>query len=217
MDKQQVLEHVLETKLVAVIRGHRPDTIGRVVEALADGGVTTMEITADSPDAAGMVREAVERVGDRAVVGAGTVLDGAQADAMVDAGAQFIFSPDTWEETIKTAVSRGVVSIPGAITPTEITTALRAGADIIKVFPADQVGTSFFKAMQGPLPHVKLMPTGGVRLSNMTEFLDAGACAVGLGTSLIRGADKDDPETIRQEAARYRQAVDDWMKAGEIK
>lgn len=182
------LEELKQGKLVAVIRGARPDQIVPIARALKDGGVRTLEITVETPKVCMLIEQVKEEFGDEIIAGAGTVLDPETARAAIMAGAEFIFSPTVNIDTIKMAKRYGVISIPGAFTPTEILTAYEHGADIIKVFPADALGVGYFKSMKGPLPHIPLMPTGGVNLDNLASFLQAGAVAAGLGGSLINPA-----------------------------
>jgi 2-dehydro-3-deoxyphosphogluconate aldolase/(4S)-4-hydroxy-2-oxoglutarate aldolase len=179
------LERLKQGKLVAVIRGARPDQIVPIARALKEGGIRTLEITVETPKVCDLIERVKEEFGDEIIAGAGTVLDPETARATIMAGAEFIFSPTVNVETIKMAKRYGVISIPGALTPTEILTAYEHGADIVKVFPAYALGVGYFKNIKGPLPHIPLMPTGGVNLDNLSSFLRAGAVAAGLGGSLI--------------------------------
>ncbi|MCP3763808.1 bifunctional 4-hydroxy-2-oxoglutarate aldolase/2-dehydro-3-deoxy-phosphogluconate aldolase [Domibacillus sp. A3M-37] len=182
------LEELKQGKLVAVIRGARPDQIVPIARALKEGGIRTLEITVETPKVCDLIEKVKEEFGDDIIAGAGTVLDPETARATIMAGAEFIFSPTVNVETIKMTKRYGTISIPGALTPTEILTAYEHGADIIKVFPADVLGVGYFKNLKGPLPHIPLMPTGGVNLGNLASFLKAGAVAAGLGGSLINPA-----------------------------
>ncbi|MFE0504527.1 bifunctional 4-hydroxy-2-oxoglutarate aldolase/2-dehydro-3-deoxy-phosphogluconate aldolase [Peribacillus butanolivorans] len=179
------LEELKQGKLVAVIRGARPDQIVPIARALNEGGIRTLEITVETPKVCELIDKVKEEFGDDIIVGAGTVLDPETARSVIMAGAEFIFSPTVNIETIKMTKRYGIISIPGALTPTEILTAYEHGADVIKVFPADALGVGYFKNLKGPLPHIPLMPTGGVNLDNLTSFLKAGAVAAGIGGSLI--------------------------------
>ncbi|WP_054686158.1 bifunctional 4-hydroxy-2-oxoglutarate aldolase/2-dehydro-3-deoxy-phosphogluconate aldolase, partial [Rhodothermus marinus] len=149
------------------------------------GGVTAIEITMSVPRAFQMIEEVARRLGDVALVGAGSVLDAETARLVIEAGARYVVSPVFKPEIIQTAHRYDVPALPGAFTPTEILAAHEAGADIVKVFPADVVGMAFFKAIKAPMPQLKLMPTGGVTLTNAGEWLRAGACAVGVGSALL--------------------------------
>jgi 2-dehydro-3-deoxyphosphogluconate aldolase / (4S)-4-hydroxy-2-oxoglutarate aldolase len=179
------LEELKKRKIIAVIRGARPDQILPIAHALQEGGVRTIEITVETPKVCTLIEKVKEEFGNEIIVGAGTVLDPETARATIMAGAEFIFSPNVNVETIKMAKRYGVVSIPGALTPTEILTAYEHGGDIIKVFPANVMGVPYFKSLQGPLPHIPLMPTGGISLDNIIDYFKAGAIAVGIGGSLV--------------------------------
>ncbi|MGM0921417.1 MAG: bifunctional 4-hydroxy-2-oxoglutarate aldolase/2-dehydro-3-deoxy-phosphogluconate aldolase [Bacillota bacterium] len=171
--------------VVAVIRGATPESIISIGNALKDGGVTALEITMETPRAASVIEAAAAYFGDEVLVGAGTVLDPETARMAILSGAKFIFSPTVRKETITMAKRYGVISVPGAFTPTEILTAYEYGADLIKVFPADAFGPSYLKNIAGPLPHIPLMPTGGVDLHNTADYMKAGAVAVGVGSTLV--------------------------------
>jgi 2-dehydro-3-deoxyphosphogluconate aldolase/(4S)-4-hydroxy-2-oxoglutarate aldolase len=203
------LEELKKGKLVAVIRGARPNQIVPIARALKEGGIRTLEITVETPKVCDLIEKLKEEFGDEIIVGAGTVLDPETARATIMAGAEFIFSPTVNIETIKMAKRYGVISIPGALTPTEILTAYEHGGDIIKVFPADVFGVGYFKNLKGPLPHIPLMPTGGVNLDNIASFLKAGAVAAGLGGSLINPTKlvSDDDYAVLTETAKKYSAI----------
>ncbi|USK32025.1 bifunctional 4-hydroxy-2-oxoglutarate aldolase/2-dehydro-3-deoxy-phosphogluconate aldolase [Bacillus sp. F19] len=171
--------------VIAVIRGATPESIISIGNALKGGGVTALEITMETPRAASVIEAAAAYFGDEVLVGAGTVLDPETARMAILSGAKFIFSPTVRKETITMAKRYGVISVPGAFTPTEILTAYEYGADLIKVFPADAFGPSYLKNIAGPLPHIPLMPTGGVDLNNTADYMKAGAVAVGVGSTLV--------------------------------
>ncbi|KEZ50533.1 bifunctional 4-hydroxy-2-oxoglutarate aldolase/2-dehydro-3-deoxy-phosphogluconate aldolase [Metabacillus indicus] len=171
--------------VVAVIRGATPESILSIGSALKAGGVTALEITMETPKASSVIESAASHFGSDVLVGAGTVLDPETARAAIMSGAKFIFSPTVKKETIAMAKRYGVISVPGAFTPTEILTAFEYGADLIKVFPADSVGPGYLKNIAGPLPHIPLMPTGGVDLHNTGDYIRAGAIAVGVGSTLV--------------------------------
>lgn len=206
------LEELKKRKLVAVIRGARPDQIVPIARALKEGGIRTLEITVETPKVCDLIEKVKDELGDEIIVGAGTVLDPETARATIMAGAEFIFSPTVNVETIKMAKRYGVISIPGALTPTEILTAYEHGADIIKVFPADALGIGYFKNVKGPLPHIPLMPTGGVNLDNLASYLKAGAVAAGLGGSLINPTKlnfDEDYAALTETAKRFSAIVND--------
>jgi 2-dehydro-3-deoxyphosphogluconate aldolase/(4S)-4-hydroxy-2-oxoglutarate aldolase len=179
------LRRVLDSGIVAVVRAPDSDQLVHVARALADGGVDVVEITMSVPNALDVLRQVRQELGDRLLLGAGTVLDAETARAVLLAGAEFIVAPTLNLDVIRLCRRYGKLVMPGAFTPTEILTAWEAGADIVKVFPADVVGPAFFKALRGPLPHIRLMPTGGVDLTTAADFLKAGACCLGIGGQLI--------------------------------
>jgi 2-dehydro-3-deoxyphosphogluconate aldolase / (4S)-4-hydroxy-2-oxoglutarate aldolase len=173
------------SKLVAVVRFPEPGPLVRVVDALAEGGIGVAEVTLTVPGALDVIREAKKQLGGRVALGAGTVLDAETARAAILAGAEFIVSPVVNIEVIAMCRRYAVPVMPGAYTPTEILAAWQAGADIVKVFPADSLGPAYFRALRGPFPQIKLMPTGGVDLNNAAEFLKAGAACLGVGSQLV--------------------------------
>jgi len=171
--------------VVAVIRDAKVDTIVPIAKALQQGGVTALEITMETPKALSIIELLADQMDDDVLVGAGTVLDPETARAAIMSGAKFVFSPTVNIETIKMTKRYGVISVPGAFTPTEVLTAYEHGADLIKVFPANTGGPGHLKAIRGPLPHIPLMPTGGIDLNNVGSFIKAGAIAVGVGSTLV--------------------------------
>jgi len=197
MSGSTTLQQILENKIVAILRGVRPDAVPEVAAALHAGGIRCLEITLNSPDALAVIRDLSVRLGDRLLVGAGTVLDAAEARAAIDAGARFIISPALDVPTIRVTKQSQAVSIPGAFTATEILTAYKNGADIIKVFPAS-VGVGYFRDLRGPLPHIPLMPTGGVNLENIADYQQAGAVAFGIGSALVDGKQPVTDEYLRR-------------------
>jgi len=192
-----------------VVRAPDPAGLVEVIRALAAGGVTVAEVTLTVPNALDVVREAKNALGDSVLLGAGTVLDVETCRAALLAGAEFIVAPTLNLDVIRLCRRYDKLVMPGAFTPTEILAAWEAGADLVKVFPADVVGPAFFKAMRGPLPQVRLMPTGGVDLSTAADFLTAGACCLGVGGQLV------DPKLVaarafdqlRDLAAKYVEVV----------
>jgi 2-dehydro-3-deoxyphosphogluconate aldolase/(4S)-4-hydroxy-2-oxoglutarate aldolase len=193
MDRKIILEEILKRKAVAVIRVKEPDKLKKVIEAIHTGGVSVAEITMTVPNAIQLIERMNEELDDEIIIGVGSVLNAAVAENAIKAGARYVVSPILKKEIIDTAHKLNVPAMPGCFTPTEIQYAFELGADIIKVFPADVVGMEFFKAILAPMPHLKLMPTGGVTLTNAGNWLRAGACAVGIGTALL------DKEAIKNE------------------
>ncbi|PCL90498.1 bifunctional 4-hydroxy-2-oxoglutarate aldolase/2-dehydro-3-deoxy-phosphogluconate aldolase [Paenibacillus lautus] len=178
------MSSILDNKIIAIIRGANSKDVLNMAKALHEGGVNILEITMNSPNALSAIEEITVELGDRVVVGAGTVLDSETARAAILAGAKFILSPTVDIETIQMAKRYGAVSIPGAFTPTEILSAYENGGDIIKVFPAT-LGPGFIKDIRGPLPQIPLLPTGGIDLNNIQEFMKAGAIGCGIGSALV--------------------------------
>lgn len=178
------LSKILDNKIIAIIRGANPDDVLKIAQALHEGGVNTLEITMNSPRALSVLEEVSRQMEDKVQVGAGTVLDAETARTAILAGAKFIISPTVNPETIRMTKRYGAVSIPGAFTPTEILSAYELGGDIIKVFPA-RLGPGYIKDLRGPLPHIPLLPTGGVTLGNIREFIEAGAVGCGIGSALV--------------------------------
>jgi 2-dehydro-3-deoxyphosphogluconate aldolase/(4S)-4-hydroxy-2-oxoglutarate aldolase len=205
MSKETDLRHVLDCGIVAVVRSPDSRQLVDVVRALADGGVTVVEITMTVPHALDVLTQVRQELGDRILLGAGTILDTETARAVLLAGAEYIVSPTVNLDVIALCRRYDKLVMPGAFTPTEILTAWEAGADIVKVFPADVVGPAFFKALRGPLPQVRVMPTGGVDLTTAAAFLKAGACCLGIGSQLVEpdAVAKRDFARIRDLAKQY--------------
>jgi 2-dehydro-3-deoxyphosphogluconate aldolase/(4S)-4-hydroxy-2-oxoglutarate aldolase len=185
MSRTTHLRQVIDSGIVAVVRSPDSRQLVEVVSALADGGVTVVEITFSVPNALEVLKQVRLSLGDRVLLGAGTILDVETGRAALLAGAEYLVSPTLNLEIIRMCHRYDKLVMPGAFTPTEILAAWEAGADIVKVFPAEVVGPAFFKAMRGPLPQIRLMPTGGVDLSTAAAFLQAGACCLGIGSQLV--------------------------------
>jgi 2-dehydro-3-deoxyphosphogluconate aldolase/(4S)-4-hydroxy-2-oxoglutarate aldolase len=186
MTKAAVLQWLSRDRLVPVVRAPSAESALQTIDALLQGGISIVEVTMTVPNAVEVIRRISRQFGDRILLGAGTVLDDETARACVDAGAQFVVSPALDLETVSACNAMDIVMAPGALTPTEILSAWRAGADIVKVFPCDAMGgPSYLKSLRAPLPHVPLMPTGGVNLDNLASFIAAGAVAVGVGGNLV--------------------------------
>ncbi|MBM7704389.1 bifunctional 4-hydroxy-2-oxoglutarate aldolase/2-dehydro-3-deoxy-phosphogluconate aldolase [Metabacillus iocasae] len=189
-----VVKFIKEYPIVAVIREATPEKILPIAKALYEGGVKVLEITTETPKAMTLIEKVADELGDKVLVGAGTVLDPETARAAIMAGSRFIVSPSLNVETIKLTKRYGVVSVPGALTPTEILTAIEHGADMVKVFPVNAFGPGYIKNIHGPLPHVPLMVTGGINTENVNEYLKSGALAVGVGSNLVN------PKKLNHEA-----------------
>jgi 2-dehydro-3-deoxyphosphogluconate aldolase / (4S)-4-hydroxy-2-oxoglutarate aldolase len=185
MTREQVVGDLEAAGIVAVIRLKEPEKLRAVVDAIAEGGIRALEVTMTVPGAVELIRQIAPTMPPGFLIGAGTVLDPGTARQVIEAGAQFVVSPVFRTSVIDACHDRGIAAMPGCFTPTEILNAWDAGADVVKVFPATALGPTYFKDLRGPLPHVKLMPTGGVSLDNAGEWIRAGAVAVGVGTALL--------------------------------
>ncbi len=188
LGKQDLLNGLLETGVVAIVRLDSADSLLGVAEAIAAGGVRHIEFTMTTPGALRTLEQVTERYGDQVVFGAGTVLDPETARAAILAGARFVVAPNLNPAVIQLCNRYGVLSMPGALTPTEILQAWEAGADVVKVFPCSAFGPDYVKAVLAPLPQVRLAPVGGVDLSNVADYVRAGAACVGVGSSLVSNA-----------------------------
>jgi 2-dehydro-3-deoxyphosphogluconate aldolase/(4S)-4-hydroxy-2-oxoglutarate aldolase len=196
--------------LIPVLRARNGAQGHAVVKALVAGGVTVVEVTMTVPGAVELLKELKKEYGNDLLLGSGTVTTGAQAQATIDAGAEFVVSPSLHPEVIEVTKASKKISCPGALTPTEVITAWNAGADYVKIFPCSAVGgASYLKSLQGPFPHLKLIPTGGVTLQTAESFLRAGARALGVGSDLVNLAavDEGHPETITETAKAYLKIV----------
>ncbi|MEO3946653.1 bifunctional 2-keto-4-hydroxyglutarate aldolase/2-keto-3-deoxy-6-phosphogluconate aldolase [Gorillibacterium sp. CAU 1737] len=203
MKKLKVLKSLAECGVVAVIRADHPDEACRMSAACIEGGLTSIEVTFTTPRAEEVIRRLVAEYGERALIGAGTVLDPVTARVAMLAGAEFIVSPSFDEETARICNLYGISYMPGVLTLGEIKEALKAGVDILKLFPGSAFGPDFVKAVKGPMPHVNIMPTGGVDLANMEQWLAAGCVAVGIGGNLTAPAKKGRYEEIASLASQY--------------
>jgi 2-dehydro-3-deoxyphosphogluconate aldolase/(4S)-4-hydroxy-2-oxoglutarate aldolase len=207
---QAIKERLQSLGLIPVLRAKSSAEAHALVEAMFLGGVTVIEVTMTVPGAIGVIRSLREKYGDRLLLGAGTVLDAQQCAAAIEAGAEFVVSPSLHREVISRTKELGKVSIPGALTPTEVVTAWNAGADYVKIFPCSAVGgPSYLKALKAPLPHIPLIPTGGVTLETATQYLKAGATALGVGSDLVNAAvlAQRKPELITETAKRYLEII----------
>lgn len=186
MNKAKALKTIVDTGIVAIVRAESADDALHIVDAIHAGGVGVIEVTMTVPRAIRVLEQMVERLGEKGVVGAGTVLDPETARAVILAGAEFVVSPNLNPRVIEMTRRYGKVSIPAGLTPTEVVTAWEAGADFVKVFPCGNVGgASYIRALKAPLPQIEMIPTGGVNLDTTGEFLRAGAAAVAVGSELV--------------------------------
>lgn len=185
MRREEIVHAILDRKVVSVLRLGDGAMLPRVALALRTGGVTVIEVTLTTPGALEAIAAISKQLPD-VLVGVGSVITLEDVEQSIDAGARFVVSPVFKPELVRVAHARGVAALPGAFTPGEILSAYEAGADIVKVFPAEMVGPGYLKAMRAPMPFLRLMPTGGVTPENAGEWMKAGACAVGIGTALVR-------------------------------
>src|SRR5437870_12826684 len=207
--KDQILAQMLEAGVVAVIRAQSADQLSHIAAALLEGGVPAIEVTMSTPKALAGIEALADSLGDRAIVGVGTVLDAQTCRDAIAAGAQFVVSPVLDEEVIATTRRYGKISIPGAFTPSEILRAWTLGADVVKVFPSTSVGPSYIRDILAPLPQVRLTPTGGVDLKNAADWIKAGAVCLGVGSSLVtkEALAKSDWGSITANARAFVSAV----------
>ena len=192
--------------LIPVLRARTPAQAHAVVRAMIAGGVTIVEVTMTVPGAIDLLRELKLEYGSDLLLGSGTVTTGDQAEATIEAGAEFVVSPSFHPDVIAVTKAHKKLSIPGALTPTEVITAERAGADSVKIFPCSAMGgASYLKSLLAPFPHLKLIPTGGVTVQSAESFIRAGARALGVGSDLVNLAaiDADAPEFITETARAY--------------
>lgn len=184
--QQEILSFIIGVGVVPVVRTPTAESALKSVDALYAGGVRAAEVTMTVPGALKVLEKLADQFGDRLVLGAGTVLDPETARSCMLAGANFFVTPNLWLSTIEMAKRYSKVICPGALTPTEVLTAWEAGADAVKIFPAHAMGgPKYIKALRGPLPHIQMIPTGGVNLETAADFLKAGACAIAVGSELI--------------------------------
>lgn len=212
MNKNDVLEVIGSRKLVAVVRVDSPDQINPTVDALLEGGVHVIELTMTIPNVLEHIPALKKRVGSDMVLGVGSVLNGDTAQKVVDAGSNFIVSPVMKADIVQTAIKNDVAVSVGAFSPTEIQTAYELGSDVVKVFPADLLGPSYIKAVKAPMPHLRLLPTGGVTVQNVGQWLSAGTFALGLGSALvdIKAIRSGNYAVLTQNARDLVAAVSEW-------
>lgn len=193
------LKFIESEKIIAVLRGVSRENIDGIVKSLNRGGINLLEITLDNPDALEMIKHVKETYGESVMVGAGTVLDAESARVAIMAGAQFIFSPTVNLEMIRMTKRYGAISMPGAFTPTEILTAYEHGADAVKVFPVSALKESYLNDIFGPLPHIPVVPTGGIDQDNISEYLQKNnVIAVGVGSSLVNAKYLKEPQALAE-------------------
>ena len=221
MTHEEALAVVKKERLVAILRGVPQERADGVIEALVRGGVRVLEFTFDHDRAeclaenAAKIRRAAERYGDRVLVGCGTALTVAEVEVAHEAGASLVISPNVDEAVIRRTRELGMVSMPGALTPTEIVRAWELGADIVKLFPAGELGLGYIKAVRGPLAHIPMSAVGGVKPENVEDFLNAGVCGFGVGGQLVLSAAvrSGDDAAIEARARAFTEAIARWEAA----
>ena len=209
MSKEKDLQRIVDCGVVAIVRFDRPEELVEVARAIRAGGVDVIEFTMTTPNALSIIAASAEEFGEEVLLGAGTVLDPETARAAILSGARYIISPTLNPRVIELCHRYGVIVVPGAFTPTEILTAWELGADMVKVFPAAALGPGYIKDILSPLPQVKLLPTGGVSLSNVAQFIKAGATAVAAGGSLVdkKAVDERDFARLTEMAGNFVKAI----------
>lgn len=207
MSKVEVLHKIATSGVVAVIRAENPEQAAHIADACALGGITALEITFTVPGAAGVIEHLAKKCSHEILLGAGTVLDPETARIAILAGAQFVVSPALNPETARLCNRYQVPYMPGAATIGEVIAAMECGADIVKVFPGEILGPAFVKAVKGPLPQAQLMPTGGVNLENVAQWINAGAVAIGVGGNLTAGAKSGDFASITRIARQFVEKI----------
>jgi 2-dehydro-3-deoxyphosphogluconate aldolase/(4S)-4-hydroxy-2-oxoglutarate aldolase len=206
--KLRVLTRIIDSGLVAVVRAESSDQAARIADACAAGGVAAVEITFTVPGTAGVISDLAKQYkNDEILIGAGTVLDPETARISILSGAQFVVSPAINPETARLCNRYQIPYMPGAATPREVIEAMECGADIVKVCPGDTLGPSFVKAIRGPLPQASLMPTGGVDIGNVADWIKAGCVAVGVGGYLTASAKSGDFKTITSVAKQFIEKI----------
>jgi 2-dehydro-3-deoxyphosphogluconate aldolase/(4S)-4-hydroxy-2-oxoglutarate aldolase len=209
MKKFEIVQRIVHPGIVAIMRADSPEHLVPAAGALLEGGVTAMEVTLTTPNALGAISGIASLYGERVLIGAGSVLDAESCRAAILAGAQFIVTPVLQPEVIRMGNRYGKPTICGAYTPTEALAALEAGADFVKIFPADDLGPKFIKNILAPMPQLPLIPTGGVTPETVESFIKAGSVALGIGSGLVSKAvlERCDWATLSAAAAQYVAAV----------
>lgn len=206
----EIQKAIIENGVVAIVRLNDSSKLSKVAEAIMAGGLNIIEFTMTTPGALEIIKETSKSLGDKLMLGAGTVLDAETARLAILAGAEFIVSPVLNRGVVDMCHRYGKVCLPGAYTPTEIMTAIEWGTDFVKLFPANGLGPAYLKAVRAPLPQAQIVPTGGINVSNVAEFIKAGAAAVAIGADLVNAAmvEKGDFKSITEIAKAFRAEVD---------
>ncbi|MCR8643830.1 bifunctional 4-hydroxy-2-oxoglutarate aldolase/2-dehydro-3-deoxy-phosphogluconate aldolase [Paenibacillus sp. N1-5-1-14] len=214
MNKEQGLQLLEQTRVIAIVRGVEQKHISAVAGALLAGGISVMEVTLNTPGATDMIKELQANYSDKMFIGAGTVLDMDDAKLALDAGAAFFVTPNTDEDVIRFAAEHSIPIYPGAMTPTEVVKAWKAGATAVKLFPTGSLGLTYFKDVQGPLSHIPMLAVGGVRTDNIADYFAAGCYGFGVGGSLFNKEDiaAGRYESVTNEARKVTDCVQACLK-----
>jgi 2-dehydro-3-deoxyphosphogluconate aldolase/(4S)-4-hydroxy-2-oxoglutarate aldolase len=209
MNRNDARQRIIESRIVAIVRSQDPGRLREALAVLAAEGISVVEVSFNTPNALSIISELARDLDENTLLGAGTVLDAETAVAAIHAGARLIVAPTLNPEVIQACTRHGVVSIPGGYTPTELLKAYELGADFVKLFPAGQAGPSYLRAVRAVLPQVPIVPVGGVGADNAGAFLEAGAVALGVGSSLIntRILRESAFDELRENARALRKAV----------
>ncbi|MEI6562424.1 MAG: bifunctional 4-hydroxy-2-oxoglutarate aldolase/2-dehydro-3-deoxy-phosphogluconate aldolase [Verrucomicrobiota bacterium] len=209
MSKPEIIDRIVNPGIVAIIRADSSEQLMGAAEALYEGGVTGMEVTMTTPNALQVINDVAKRFGKKVLIGVGTVLDTETCRAAILAGSQFVVTPVTRPEVITLCNRYGIPIAAGAYTPTEALTAYEAGADFVKIFPADQLGPQYIKNILAPLPQLQIIPTGGVTVATVDAFIKAGCVALGAGSSLVSKEilKNQDWKKLTETAAAFVEAI----------
>jgi 2-dehydro-3-deoxyphosphogluconate aldolase/(4S)-4-hydroxy-2-oxoglutarate aldolase len=208
MNKIEIIEKIKQEKIISVVRYKDQEKIEKIVESIIEGGINLIEITMTIPNAIEIIKKLENKYKDsNVIIGAGTVVDFQIAKEAIDVGAQFVVSPILNKEIIKVCNELNIVTIPGIATPTEAYEAMKSGAEILKLFPSNIFKPNIIKTLKGPFPEIKLMPTGGINLDNMNEWIDNGAIALGIGGELLKGFNGDNYEEIINTVRLFRKKI----------
>jgi 2-dehydro-3-deoxyphosphogluconate aldolase/(4S)-4-hydroxy-2-oxoglutarate aldolase len=215
MSRSEVFDEIRATGLIAILRGYAGRAVPSIVESLIAGGCRAIEVTMNSESAVDLIAELTERFGGRAQIGAGTVLSEQDAERAIRAGAAFLVAPNINPRVLQVANARSCAVFPGAMTPTEMEQAYSLGADAVKVFPSDVLGPTYIRAVRAPLPHIPLVPTGGVSPANAADYIRAGAIAVGVGSHLVPKAATDGtkPELVQSATEEFLAVIQSAKRA----
>ncbi|WP_209121634.1 bifunctional 4-hydroxy-2-oxoglutarate aldolase/2-dehydro-3-deoxy-phosphogluconate aldolase [Alkalihalobacillus sp. BA299] len=205
IEKIETIRKIQDNGIIAVIRNIPEDKISDLAEALISSGINTLEITVEGENGFSMIEFLSKKYKDQVLIGAGTVIDSASAQLAISKGANYILSPNFNPEVVKTTLRYGKVVVPGVMTPTEMMNAMECGADMVKIFPASVLGVKFIKDVKGPFPQIPIIPTGGIDVNNVGDFIKAGVEAVGVGGTLINkeAIQRSDFDSIKETASQF--------------